>query len=98
MELAPVRCDNKCSYDNMGCAELAGFQENQCCNQPLDPSAACTMEFAPVACSTANCIYDNPCIAGKFGRAFGSLLSGSRAHMPLSIHLQNLLVSIPTHA
>ena len=26
--------------------------------------AACTVNFAPVACSTVNCIYDNTCIAG----------------------------------
>ena len=61
----PVKCDDKCSYPSQSCADLAGFTEDQCCKQPKEV-AACTANFAPVACSTANCIYDNACIAGTF--------------------------------
>jgi hypothetical protein len=51
-------------YSSTSCAELAGFSSDQCCKQPKE-LGACTREFAPIACSTANCIYDNPCIASK---------------------------------
>ncbi|CAB9504707.1 expressed unknown protein [Seminavis robusta] len=62
----PVKCGT-CEYSNQGCAELAGFSAVECCKQPLDPDALCTADYRPLACSTANCIYDNACIADLAG-------------------------------
>jgi len=57
--------DNKCLYSSESCAAAAGWSTGQCCKQPKE-LGACTSEIDPLVCSTANCRYENPCVAGVY--------------------------------
>jgi hypothetical protein len=53
-------------YVSESCAISAGFTSGQCCKLPKEVGA-CPSVFDPLACSTANCVYDNSCIAELAG-------------------------------